>query len=126
MTPMENATHDTTLKAKVLAAIESGRVTMRPKWHFALTTALMAAGLVFLSLALVYLLSFIIFAMRECGAWYVTPFGLRGLGTFLTAVPWVLFLVALAILAIVETLVRRPGPSCRRPGTVRRAGPRRR
>ncbi|HJV33041.1 MAG TPA: hypothetical protein VJ694_03370, partial [Patescibacteria group bacterium] len=64
---------------------------------------------------LVYLLSFIIFAMRENGAWYVTPFGLRGLRAFLMAAPWVLILVALAILAILEVLVRRFSFAYRRP-----------
>lgn len=115
MNAMENATHDNPLKAKVLAAIEGGKVTMRPKWHFVLKTALAAAGLVFLSLTLVYLLSFIIFAMRENGAWYVTPFGLRGLRAFLMAAPWLLILVALAILAILEVLVRRFSFAYRRP-----------
>ncbi|MEK7545473.1 MAG: hypothetical protein AAB554_00175 [Patescibacteria group bacterium] len=112
---MERKTNENSLKTKVLAAIESGKVTMRPKWHFLLKTALIAAGVVFLTLTLVYLVSFIIFAMRESGAWYLTPFGLRGLQAFLTAAPWLLILVALAIFAILEVLVRRFSFAYRRP-----------
>jgi hypothetical protein len=114
MTSMDHK-NDNPLKAKVLAAIESGKVTMRPKWHFVLKAALMVAGTVFLTLALVYLVSFIIFAMRESGAWYVTPFGLHGLRAFLTAAPWVLIVVAAAIFVILETLVRRHAFAYRRP-----------
>jgi hypothetical protein len=112
---MEQRTSENSLKAKVFAAIEGGKVTMRPKWHFLLKAALALAGVVFLSLTLVYLTSFIIFAMRESGAWYVTPFGLRGLYAFLTAAPWALILLAAVIFVIIETLVRRYSFAYRRP-----------
>jgi len=112
---MEHMPNDNSLKAKVLAAIEGGKVTMRPKWHFLLKTALAIAGVVFLTLTLVYLVSFVVFAMRQNGSWYVTCFGSRGLRAFLTAMPWLLIFVAAAIFAILEVLVRRFSFSYRRP-----------
>lgn len=112
---MEQKPRENSLKARVLSAIEGGKVTMRPKWHFVLTTALAVSGAVFLSLALTYLASFVVFIMRQNGSWYVTCFGAQGLRAFLTALPWVLILVAVAILALLEVLVRRFSFSYRRP-----------
>jgi hypothetical protein len=112
---MEPTKTDNPIARKVLAAIESGKVHMRPRWHFVLKAALAIAGMIFLTGALVYLISFIIFVMRESGAWYLTPFGLRGLKVFLMAAPWILIIIAAVVFVILEVLVRRYSFAYQRP-----------
>ncbi len=115
MITMDIAKNDNPIKANVLSAIESGKVPMRPRWHFILKAALALISLAFLMIALVYLLSFIIFTLRESGAWYVTPFGMRGLRTFLVTIPWLLILISVILIVVLEALVRRYAFAYRRP-----------
>ncbi len=102
-----NHTSPQTIKDKVLTAIKAGQVTMRPKWHYVLKAALMLTGAAILSLALLYLASFIIFYLRQSGVWFAPSFGFRGVAVFLTSLPWLLILVSIAFLIILEVLVRR-------------------
>lgn len=99
---MSNSIHD-----KVVKAIETGQVKMRPKWHFVLYGVFWAVGMILAFLTLLYLASFIIFVLRETGTWFVPGFGLRGLGIFFLALPWLLLLVAIIFLVLLEILIRR-------------------
>ncbi len=112
---MDTTKNDNPIKEKVLSAIEDGKVLMRPRWHFILKATLAFIGFAFLMVALVYILSFIIFTLRESGAWYVTPFGMRGLRAFLVAVPWLLILISIILIVVLEVLVRRYAFVYRRP-----------
>ncbi|MDO8558670.1 MAG: hypothetical protein Q7S09_05860 [bacterium] len=103
------------IQEEVLAAIKSGLVHMRPRWHFALRAALGALGGVILFLALLYLISFIFFALRQTGAWFVPVFGFRALYAALRAIPWLLVLLSLGFIAVLEILVRRYAFAYRRP-----------
>ncbi len=91
----------------MVAAIKSGQIKMRPRWHFAVRAALLASGIVLFSLALLYLASFIVFILHQTGLWRAPGFGLRGLRVFLFSLPWLLLAVALIFLVILEFLVRR-------------------
>ncbi len=116
-TPKHNSIRD-----NVLESIKTGRVTMRPRWHFVLRAAFALVGAVFLSLTLLYLASFIVFIVRDNGAWYVPAFGMRGLRIFLLSLPWLLILVALIFVGILEVLVRRYAFAYRRPLLYSAAG----
>ena len=100
---------------EVLAAIRSGRVHMRPKWHFALRAALAALGGIIVFLALLYLVSFIFYMLRLTGAWFTPAFGFRGMYASLMSVPWLLVLLSLMFVAILEILVRRYAFAYRKP-----------
>lgn len=95
------------LKEKVLEAIQSGRVSMRPKWHFFFRAALLLIGVVLLSLLLLYFASFTVFSLRQSGAWFAPNFGPQGWSVFFHALPWLLILFSLLFILLLEVLVRR-------------------
>lgn len=95
------------LKEEIARAIETGRVKMKPRWHFALRGGAVVAGAAFVALALLYLVSFIIFSLRQSGALFVPAFGWRGVAVLLSSLPWLLVLSALVLAVLLELLVRR-------------------
>lgn len=103
------------LRDKVLGAIKNGKVKMRPKWHYVLKTALAITGGVLLSLALLYLVSFIFFALRANGVWFMPAFGLSGMRTFVMSLPWLLIFTSLLFIIILEILVKRYAFAYRKP-----------
>lgn len=52
--------HMNNLTQNILKKIKEGEVTMQPRWHFVLRTALMICGVVLASLIAVYLFSFVL------------------------------------------------------------------
>lgn len=103
------------IKDKVLAAITSGQVKMLPRWHYVLKAILAISGAIMLSLALLFLASFIIFYLRQSGVWFAPGFGLRGIGVFLTSLPWLLILVAVVFVVVLEVLVKHYAFAYRQP-----------
>ncbi|MBI2623832.1 MAG: hypothetical protein HYW65_04700 [Candidatus Liptonbacteria bacterium] len=95
------------LKDTILGAIKEGHTKMRPRWHFVAERAFIGAGAVLLLLALLYLASFMVFALRESGAWFAPQFGSRGWLTFLRSLPWVLILLSVGFIVALEALVRK-------------------
>lgn len=112
---MDNHNNKKPIREKVLEAVRSGRVAMRPKWHFVLRAALLAAGAVLAFLTLLYVLSFALFALRRSGVLFVPAFGVRGWYAFLASLPWMLIAVSLVFIFILEMLVRRYAFAYRRP-----------
>ncbi len=96
-------------------SIESGRVCMRPRWHFILRAGLSAVGAVLVFLTLLYLTSFILFALRESGVLFVPAFGRFGWWVFLLSLPWVLIIFILFFILLLEIMVRRYAFAYRRP-----------
>jgi hypothetical protein len=117
-----NNQHDNSIRDQVLKEVESGRVTMKPRWHFILLGTLAALGGVIIALLLLYLVSFIIFAVRQTGVGFVPAFGLRGWVRFLTALPWLLIVFSLVFMGILEVLVRRYSFAYSRPILVSLGG----
>lgn len=95
------------IKDRVLHSIESGELSMRPRWHFVLMSALYAAGGVLLGLALLYVSSFIVFAMNRSGLWFAPGFGPRAFAPFLLSLPWIMIAVAVAFIVLLEVVVRK-------------------
>jgi len=99
----------------VLEKIKTGQVKMRPKIHFILKTALITLGAIVAALFLLYIISFIAFALRVSGIIFTPGIGYRGFGPFLFALPWLLISVALALVLILEFLVRKFSFAYRKP-----------
>jgi hypothetical protein len=95
------------MKDKILTAINSGQVKMRPKWQFITGTALLIGAILAGALVSLFLSSFIVFMLRQSGVWFAPNFGQRGLGIFFTSLPWVLLLVVVIFIALLEMLIRR-------------------
>lgn len=92
---------------RILESIKKDRVQMRPKWHFILRTLLFGIGVVILFLGSLYLVSFVIFMLRDSGAWFVSAFGGHGWYVLLRSMPWFLMSLVLLFILILEILVRR-------------------
>lgn len=90
----------------ILESIKKGELKMRPKWHFVLKTVLLILGSVILALSIFYLVSLIIFGLRETGVIFTPGFGVRGTILFLRSLPWLLILLVGIFLIILEILVR--------------------
>ena len=112
---MNGESHKKQIRDQVLEAIKSGRVAMRPRWRFVLKAVLGVLGGALLFLALLYLVSFIIFALRRTGVWFVPIFGARGWFVFLVSLPWILIIFSLIFIVVLEILVRRYSFAYRRP-----------
>lgn len=103
------------IQETVLAEIEAGHVTMRPRWQFLLRAGLLVIGVVLVALTILFLGSFIIFILRQNGAWFAIPFGGPGIKDLLLALPVVFIVVAIVFLVLLQLLVSRYSFSYARP-----------
>jgi glucan phosphoethanolaminetransferase (alkaline phosphatase superfamily) len=95
------------IKEGVLAKIQVGQAKMKPKWYFmGRTLATIFTGVI-LAAVLVFLISFILFALKLSGAWFVPSFGARGLGLLFSSLPWILILVVLLFIVLLEWLIKK-------------------
>lgn len=102
-------------KLDILKKIKSGDVAMKPRWHFALRSSMLLLGVVFVSLLVVYLISFIMFFLRQSGIGFAPLYGFRGITIFVMNSPWLLIASAGALLLVVQQLVREYSFSFKRP-----------
>ncbi len=91
----------------VLKSIKDGNLAMKPRWHFLLKASMLISAIFVMVFALLYVISFAVFTMKQTGAWYVVDFGTRGWYTFLSSIPWILGLCTIIFLITLEMLVRR-------------------
>lgn len=103
------------VSAEVLRRISEGRVLMRPRWHFVLKTVLMTLSILIISIALLYVLSFVLFVSRISGGMLAPSFGVRGVGLFLLSLPKAFVLLSILFIVVLEILVRKFAFSYRRP-----------
>lgn len=102
---MEKITHN--IKEDVLALIKKGDTVMRPRWHFVLETVLFTLGILFLVIAVPYLVSFVIFLLIRTGLLFAPVFGLSGVRVLLLSLPWVLILISVAMIIGLEALLKK-------------------
>lgn len=92
---------------RVIQSIENEKIQMLPKWHFILRISLLVVGTILASLSLLYLVSFIIFALRQNGSWFAPQFGLEGWGILFVSLPWILIIGSIIFVIIVGVLVKK-------------------
>lgn len=119
---MENNEKQKTIEKSILATIKSGQLKMRPKWHFAMKAFFAALGGIILALTVLYLASFIIFALRQTGVLFVPAFGWEGWFVFFTHLPVFLIGLLAIFIIILELLVRHYAFAYRRPLLYSAAG----
>ena len=103
------------LNKKIEAAIEEGKAIMRPRWYFVIQGVLAVLGGVLIALVLLYLISFIVFTLKQNGVGFVPAFGPRGWLSFARNLPWLMILFSLLFIGLLELFVRRYAFSYRRP-----------
>lgn len=96
-----------TIRDGVLRAIAEHKVAMRPAAFFTVEFILIALVSLLVLVLTVGLAGFIFFALRVNGHDSLLAFGPHGVLTFLFVFPWVLFLIDIALLLVLQTLIRR-------------------
>lgn len=112
---MNNHPQKLSTSDKILEQIKQGEVKMRSKIYFVLKTLLVVLGIFVFALFALYLISFIVFALRASGAWYLSGFGFSGIKASIVLIPWILILVAIVLIVILEILVKRFSFTYRQP-----------
>lgn len=110
-----NKTDITSIQKHIQSAIQDGKLKMRSKKYFIARTVLLVAGIVIISVALVYLISFVFFVLHMQGAWELSSFGFRGFGLFIISLPWLLFTATFIFLIGLELLVKKTTIAYRKP-----------
>lgn len=105
----------TTIKSTILEFVEKNNITMIPRWKIILYSLLGIGGLFFTFLALVFMVSLIVFVLSKYGFIYMPLFGMGALTESLQALPLLLFICTLALICLVEILARRYAFSFRKP-----------
>jgi len=111
----EKKEQNESISARIIGAVKSGEIKMRPKWHFIFRAILWTVGVAIVALALVYSASLFVFIMARTGIWVAPVFGLRGLVVFLTSLPWLLLILVVVFIVILEIMVRRYSFAWRQP-----------
>jgi len=104
---MENKNEKNNIREKVMEAIQSGKVKMKPRWRFVLNSSLFILGVFIILFLLLYLVSLMAFSVRQTGLDFAPGFGGRGWIYFLRYFPWLLILLCLIFLGILEVLVKK-------------------
>ena len=102
-------------KLDILKKIKSGEVEMKPHWHFVLKSLLLLLGVIVTSLLVVYILSFILFFLRQSGIGFVPLYGFRGVIIFVMNSPWLLIASVGALVVVLQLLVKKYSFSFRQP-----------
>jgi len=105
----------TQLVEKVINQVKSGQIKMKSKIHFVLKAILFSLITLFTALFIVFFISFIIFILKINGVWFLPGFGFKIIGTFFTSLPWILILIAIALIIVLELLVKKFSFAYRRP-----------
>lgn len=95
------------IKDRILKGIQSGEVAMRPKIHFTLKIAALMAVTFSVLVITVFIFNFISFSLRVSDHDTLLQFGSEGVLAFLYFFPWLLLGIDLALIALLEWMVRR-------------------
>lgn len=94
------------IQNNVLEKIRSGQIQIKPKAYFvARLSATIFITIVILVLS-AFILSFILFSVRESGQQFLLGFGSMGIYTFLSLFPWTLLLIDTVMIFVLERLLK--------------------
>jgi hypothetical protein len=103
------------IRDAVFEKIRSGGIKMNPKIYFVLKTILIIVGAFAVAVFILFLISFISFALRVSGVGFLPEFGFRGFGIFFSSFPWILILIAVVLILALMMLIKRFGFVYRKP-----------
>jgi hypothetical protein len=95
------------IKDRVLQKIQSGEVSMRPRFHFMLQLVALVLVVFFILMTSSLLISYVIFSLVESGRLVLLGFGFRGILTFFTSLPWMLILIEIVLIVLLEYLLKQ-------------------
>lgn len=91
----------------VINTIKSGEVKMHSRSYFIAQTLLAALGAVLVFFFILFISTFIIFALQENGGLFAAGFGPPGWLIFLNSLPWSLLLLSIVLVLLLWLLLRR-------------------
>ncbi len=92
---------------EIINTIKTGEAKMHSRAYFFAQAALVILGAVLLFLLILFVATFIIFALQENGGFFAANFGLAGWGVFFASLPWTMLLLSLALVLVLWILLRR-------------------
>lgn len=95
------------IREDVLAKIKKEQISMHSNTYFVLQMIALAAVAIAVLTISVFLCNFIFFAIHESGSDEFLGFGNRGILFFLQAFPWWLFVIDIALIMLLEWLLRK-------------------
>lgn len=95
------------IQNNVLKRIEEGSIKMKSRRYFAMRTALLVGLGLVLVFGIQYILSFILFFLRESGLAYALVFGVRGWVELWNAFPLMLLIFGIALFVILQWLIQK-------------------
>ena len=95
------------IKKAVLDKIKGGNIKPHSRFYFTFNNALTVATIVIIFLVLLFITSFVFFALETSELWFLPIFGIKGIGILLANFPWILVLVIIILTALLEVLANR-------------------
>jgi hypothetical protein len=92
---------------KIINTIKSGETKMHSHAYFMARAALVLFGAVLLFLLILFVATFIVFALQENGGFFAANFGPVGWETFFASFPWIMLLLSLALVLVLWIILRR-------------------
>lgn len=95
------------IKQKIIDCVDTGTVSMKPKWFFVLKSILRISAIFLVFLTIIYFISFIGLIIQEKALFDLFDLGPRGMKEFLFAIPWFIVLISLFLLFLLEVLASK-------------------
>jgi hypothetical protein len=95
------------IKEAILAKIKKEELRMKPKTYFMLKLAALVAVLLGVLIFSVFICNFILFSIRVSGHGTLLSFGPQGVLQFLRFFPWLYLILDIALIVLLEWLVRQ-------------------
>ncbi len=95
------------LKDSILSKIKTEQISMRPRLYFTLQVAAVAVVAVIVLLLSIFIFNFILFSIRINSHEAFLSFGPRGIQGFLIFFPWVALMLDVAMIVMLEWLIRK-------------------
>ena len=92
---------------EIIDTIKSGKAKMHSRAYFVAQAAVVLLGAILLFLLILFIATFIIFALQENGGFFAANFGPIGWRVFFSSLPWTMLLLSLALVLILWILLRR-------------------
>ncbi len=95
------------IKQAIIDCVDTGTVSMKPKWVFVLKSVLRLTAIFVVFLTIIYFISFIGLIVQEKALFDLFDLGPRGMKEFLFAIPWLIVLFSLFLLFLLEVLASK-------------------
>ncbi len=94
------------IKDQILSKIRSGEVNMRPKYYFMLKLVALALTIFITFILSSVIVSYVLYSIKVGGQFSLLAFGPRGMYHFFLALPWLILLIDICLIAFIDWLLK--------------------